>query len=311
MSFDGTMLDYFDCANFRKEQAIVEKFKTSLRVCETIVSAITLETWIANFLRALLDSAEKRLKRKINSCANFLQDLRMYLLEFRIFALPTRKQFDGVEARDGFLIAFPCVLASCQSRVIDKPAQLKCLQEFGSLAPGWLQAKLVREHLYVFLIFDVLFDYRKWRATHSRNEIRISPESWKPTFQSRELIAEQKRTETLYSLHKFMDSELRINFAKNMNVIGHDLKLNDFTFQFISDLLNDFFQPNIYAVYKYLAAILRTKNNMVLAGVNNMPIAFVRLDAHRARLYSYSLYSARSQPFLISPRLKAGVLRNL
>ena len=77
-----------------------------------------------------------------------------------------------------------------------------------------------------------------------------------------------------------MNSELRINFTKHMNVIGHDFKFDDFTFQFISDLLNDFLQPSIYAVYKYLAAILRTENNMVLAGVNNMTIAFIGLWGH-------------------------------
>jgi hypothetical protein len=90
-----------------------------------------------------------------------------------------------------------------------------------------------------------------------------------------------------------MNSEVRINFAKNMNVIGHDLKFDDLTFQIISDLLNDFLQPNIYAIYKYLAAILRTENNMVLAGVNNMTIAFIRLCTHSTELYNYSLYSAK------------------
>jgi hypothetical protein len=42
-----------------------------------------------------------------------------------------------------------------------------------------------------------------------------------------------------------------------------------------------------------------------------MTIAFVCLCAHSAELYSYSLYSVRSQPRLISPRLKAGVLRRI
>jgi hypothetical protein len=50
---------------------------------------------------------------------------------------------------------------------------------------------------------------------------------------------------------------------------------------------------------------------MVLAGVNNMTIAFIGLWAHRIGLYSYSLYSERSKPFLVAPRLKAGVLRNI
>jgi hypothetical protein len=64
-------------------------------------------------------------------------------------------------------------------------------------------------------------------------------------------------------------------------MIGHDLKFKDLTFQFIRDLLNDFLQPNIDAVYKYLTAILRAEYHLVLAGVNNILIAFVcELGAH-------------------------------
>ena len=33
-----------------------------------------------------------------------------------------------------------------------------------------------------------------------------------------------------------------------MDVIGHDLKFDDLTFQFISNLVYDFLQPNIYPV---------------------------------------------------------------
>jgi hypothetical protein len=79
-----------------------------------------------------------------------------------------------------------------------------------------------------------------------------------------------------------MDTELWINFTKHVDVIGHYFKFDDFTFQIISDLLNDFLQSNLYAVHKYLAAILRTKNNMVLTGVENMTIAFISLCAHNS-----------------------------
>ena len=310
-SFDRTMLDYFDCANFGEKQTIIEKFKTCLRVCEAIIASVTPKAWIANLFSMLFYSAKIGLKSKINSCANFLQDLRIYLRQFRLFSFPSGKQFDCVEACDGFLLAFPCVLAGRQSLVIHPTTQLKRLQEFGPLSLGWLKAKLVGLHLYVFLVFNILLDYCKWSAAHGRNEIAVCPQSRKSAFQSGELVAEQERAKTLDPLHKFMDTKLWIDFAKDVNVIGHDLKFDDLTFQFISDLLNDFLQPNIYAVYKYLAAILRTKNNMVLAGVNNMAIAFIGLCAHSTVLYSYSLYSARSKPFLISPRLKAGVLRNI
>jgi hypothetical protein len=131
--------------------------------------------------------------------------------------------------------------------------------------------------LNILLIFNILFDDRQWRAANGGYEIRVRPQSRESAFQSGKLLAKQKRTQTLDPLHKFMNTQLRINFAKNMNVIGHDLKFDYFAFQFISDLLNDFLQPNIYTIHKHSAAILRTENNMVLTGVENMLVAFVCL----------------------------------
>jgi len=88
-------------------------------------------------------------------------------------------------------------------------------------------------------------------------------------------------------------------------MIGHYLKFDNITFQLISDLLNDFFQPNIYAVYKYLAAILWTKNNMVLAGVDNMSITFISLCAHNS-YYTASRCIIQAKPRFSSPLLKQG-----
>ena len=129
------------------------------------------------------------------------------------------------------------------------------------MAFGWGQAEFEGLHLYVFLIFDVLFDDCQGRTPHSGDEIRISPESRKPAFQSRELRTKQERTTTLDALHKFMNSELWIDFTKE---------------------LNDFLPPNIYAIYQNLAAILWAENNRVLAGVKNILMAFVcELRGHR------------------------------
>jgi hypothetical protein len=274
-AFHGVVLDDFDHTNFRKEQAVVKKFKSCLRVGETMVSTIALEMWVAHLFSMFLHSAKIGLKSKIHSCANFLQDLRIDLRQFRFFSLPNGEQFDGIEARYGFPALLPGVLAGRQSLIENPTTQLQRLQEFGSLAFGWSKAKLEGLHLHVFLIFDVLFDDCQGCTAHCGYEIRIRPESREPALQSRELLAKQERTTSLDALHKFMNSELWNDFTKDMDVIGHDLKFNDRTFQFVSDLLNDLLQPKIYAVYKYLTAILRAENNMVLAGVKNILMAFV------------------------------------
>ena len=170
-AFDGAMLDYFQHTNFGKEQAIVEKFKTCLRVREAIVSSTALEARIANFFSTLFHSAKIGLKSKINSCANFLQDLRVDLREFWFFNLPIWEQLNRVETCDGFLFLFPCAFTSRQSLIENPTTKLQCLQEFGSLALGWRKAKFVCFHLHTFLIFDVLLDYCKWSATNSGYEI--------------------------------------------------------------------------------------------------------------------------------------------
>ncbi len=63
-------------------------------------------------------------------------------------------------------------------------------------------------------------------------------------------------------------------------------------------------------VSKYLAAILRTKNNMVLTGVENMTIAFISLCAHNS-YYAANRCITKAKPFLTSPLLKQGALRNI
>jgi hypothetical protein len=158
-AFDRAMLDYFDGSDFGEQQTMVEKFKTCLWVREAIVSAIAFEARIANLFSMCLHTSKVGLKSKINPCANFLQDLRVHLRQFWLFSLPHRQQFDSIEARDGFLLLLPGVLACRQSLIENPTTQLQRFQEFGSLALGWRKAKLKRFHLHVFLVFDVLFDY--------------------------------------------------------------------------------------------------------------------------------------------------------
>jgi hypothetical protein len=88
-------------------------------------------------------------------------------------------------------------------------------------------------------------------------------------------------------------------------MIGHYFKFDDPASQLISNLLNDLLQPNIYPIYKYLAAILRTKYNMVLAGVENMPIAFIGSRTHD-NYYIANRCIIQAKPRFSSPLLMQG-----
>jgi hypothetical protein len=83
------------------------------------------------------------------------------------------------------------------------------LRQLASLTLGGLQAKLVCFHseeypvdLHIFLIFNVLLDDRQWRTTHTGYKITMGPQSRDSAFQSRELLAKQRRTTAFDSLHK-------------------------------------------------------------------------------------------------------------
>jgi hypothetical protein len=121
-SLDGAVLDYFDCSDFGNHHPMIQQLKPRLLEGEAIVSAITLETRITNFIRACLHAAKERLKSKVNPFLHILQNLRMYLLEFRVFTLPRSQHFICVIQGYGSLLTLPRILADCKSSVIHKPA---------------------------------------------------------------------------------------------------------------------------------------------------------------------------------------------
>jgi hypothetical protein len=121
-SLDGAVLDYFDRSDFGNHHPVIQQLKPGLLEGEAIVSAITLETRITNFIRACLHAAKERLKSKVNSFLHILQNLRMYLLEFRVFTLPRSQHFIRVIQGYGALLTLPRILADCKSSVIHKPA---------------------------------------------------------------------------------------------------------------------------------------------------------------------------------------------
>ncbi len=49
-------------------------------------------------------------------------------------------------------------------------------------------------------------------------------------------------------------------------MIGHHFQFQHFTSQFFCDLMDDLIQVFIHTTNQYLAAILRTKDDMIFAG---------------------------------------------
>jgi len=91
-----------------------------------------------------------------------------------------------------------------------------------------------------------------------------------------------------------MDPKLRVYFTQEMHapalaagasVIGHDFQFNDGGLNLVSGLLNDFFQTFIHVIDQYRATNLGTPDQMIIARIDDMPIALeLRLGAFLAHM---------------------------
>ena len=96
-----------------------------------------------------------------------------------------------------------------------------------------------------------------------------------------------------------MDTQLRIDFTKEVNVIGHYFKFQHFTAQLFRNLINNLFQTFVHATQEYLAAILRTKDNMLFAGVSDMAVALkLRFIGHTFYHTVMSYMTSRFAPYI-------------
>lgn len=128
-----TVQNYLDHANLGQVQTVVSKLKARLRECETVIPAISPKAGVARLL-ACLYSTKERLKRQVNPGADFLLNLRVYVLHLWSLVFPPRKQFYCVVMRDRPLLLFPGVLAGSKRLVIHPPAQFKRVRQPGLLA---------------------------------------------------------------------------------------------------------------------------------------------------------------------------------
>ena len=72
-----------------------------------------------------------------------------------------------------------------------------------------------------------------------------------------------------------MDTVLWVDFHQEVDVCWHDFKFEKLCAEFSTDALDNLFKPGIHPRDQHGTAILRTPDNMVFAGVDNVVIRFV------------------------------------
>ena len=91
--------------------------------------------------------------------------------------------------------------------------------------------------------------------------------------------------------HEFRNPKLWINFAKQVNVLRHDLQLDDLALRFRCNLVNDLFKPSRNGVIQHLSPVFRTENDVILARIHDVSIRFIlRLRRHISSIPRLAIY---------------------
>jgi hypothetical protein len=119
---------------------------------------------------------------------------------------------------------------------------------------------------------------------HGRNEVTVGPKRRKVRFQRRTLVSQQPRRSPLNDLDRAIYSELRVDINQQVDVVRHDLGLEQDAARFFSHFGNDLLGPPIHAIEQHLAPILRTKDHVVVTRKDKVAIRF--RSALHPRIYS-------------------------
>ena len=69
-----------------------------------------------------------------------------------------------------------------------------------------------------------------------------------------------------------MNAKLRVNFAKQMHMVGHDFQFYDFASGFVGDFVNNGLQPFGYVPCENLSSVLRAEDDVVLTGKGDIVV---------------------------------------
>lgn len=175
--------------------------------------------------------------------------------------------------------AVPCQITQVVSGSIGR---LNRATEGVGLLCVWLQLHLCDQfQLNILLVLDVLLDYRERCAADRDYKIAVRPQGRKAGSALAELCAKDTRGATFYPLHEFVDSKLRINADKEVDVIWHYLQLDNLATELITNLRDEFLQSGVNPVSQNATPILGTPNDMVLADISDVVVCLSPVRFHR------------------------------
>jgi hypothetical protein len=225
---------------------------------------------------------EEITERSVQVLQGLLQGLRVGFLEPCRLGLPLEGRQFGRELleADRLAVGLEVVPPSPQAPVPHPSAGTGQAVQDRLLSPGRTHPEAegfaVGGHgSNSLLVFDVLLDDSQWRTAHRAHEIRVSPERRESAPELRKIPPEQPRGSALDCLDELVDSELRINLDEQVDVVWHDLDLDQFGFGLRHDFGDDCLEPGVDLIDQDGATKLRTPDDVVLAGVDDVSIALV------------------------------------
>ena len=77
-----------------------------------------------------------------------------------------------------------------------------------------------------------------------------------------------------------MDPKLRVYLYQQVYVVWHDFHCDDFRFEAQAGFSDDMPQPELDFIHQHLAPVLRTPDNVVLAGIDNIAVRLIFSYVH-------------------------------
>jgi len=129
--------------------------------------------------------------------------------------------------------------------------------------------------LHALLVLDVFLYCFEADASDGRHEVAIRPERRKPGSEPCVPLAKIMAGSSFHSLHDAMNPELRVAFNKHMNVVRHDLHLDDLRACILCHRFEDRLERSIDGRLEHRPPILRTPDNVVSAQMHYIPSVII------------------------------------
>ena len=75
--------------------------------------------------------------------------------------------------------------------------------------------------------------------------------------------------------HRSINPILRVYLNQQMDVVGHNLQFQNVCADAFSNTIYQFLQSRFYLTNQNLTPVLRTPDNMIFTGIDNIPIRFI------------------------------------